>query len=59
MLLNSFIYFYNFRGNYFIGFTAIIVLLGIVFQLEKTEIKKQKEKNINKKKKKNKKCPLA
>lgn len=36
----SFIYFYNFRGNYFIGFTAIIVLLGIVFQLEKTEIKK-------------------
>ena len=36
----SFIYFYNFRGNYFIGFTAIIVLLGIVFQLEKNEIKK-------------------
>lgn len=36
----SFIYFYNFRGNYFIGFTAIIVLLGIAFQLEKTEIKK-------------------
>ena len=36
----SFVYFYNFRGNYFIGFTAIIVLLCIVFQLEKTEIKK-------------------
>ncbi|WP_397364248.1 oligosaccharide flippase family protein [Olleya sp. R77988] len=35
----SMLYFYNFRGNYFIGIGAIIVFLGIVFQLEKNELK--------------------
>lgn len=32
--------FYYFRGNYFVGIAALIVLLGLVFQLEKNEIKK-------------------
>lgn len=35
----SMLYFYNFRGNYFIGIGALIVFLGIVFQLEKKELK--------------------
>lgn len=37
--LFSMVYFYNFRGNYFIGIGALIVFLGIVFQLEKKEVK--------------------
>lgn len=35
----SMLYFYNFRGNYVIGIGALIVFLGLVFQLEKNEIK--------------------
>lgn len=37
--LLSMLYFYQFRGNYVIGIGALIVFLGIVFQLEKKEIK--------------------
>jgi len=37
--LFSMLYFYQFRGNYVIGIGALIVFLGIVFQLEKNEIK--------------------
>lgn len=36
----SIIYFYGFRENYFIGIGALIVLLVLVFKLEKTEIKR-------------------
>ena len=36
--LFSMLYFYQFRGNYVIGIGALIVFLGIVFQLEKKEI---------------------
>ena len=35
----SMLYFYNFRGNYVVGIGALIVFLGIVFQLEKNELK--------------------
>lgn len=35
----SMLYFYIFRGNYVIGIGALIVFLGIVFQLEKNEIR--------------------
>ncbi len=35
----SMVYFYNFRGNYFIGVAALIVFLTLVFQLEKKELK--------------------
>lgn len=37
--LFSMLYFYQFRGNYSIGIGALIVFLGIVFQLEKNKIK--------------------
>lgn len=37
--LFSMLYFYQFRGNYSIGIAAIIVFLGLVFQLEKKELK--------------------
>ncbi|MGB1210540.1 O-antigen/teichoic acid export membrane protein [Lacinutrix venerupis] len=37
--LISMLYFYQFRGNYVIGIGALIVFLGIVFQLEKKELK--------------------
>jgi len=36
----SVISFYYFRGNYFVGIAALVVLLGLVFQLEKNEIRK-------------------
>lgn len=35
----SMLYFYNFRGNYVIGIGVLIVFLGLVFQLEKKELK--------------------
>jgi len=35
----SMVYFYNFRGNYIIGIGALIVFLGLIFQLEKNEMK--------------------
>ena len=35
----SMLYFYIFRGDYIIGIGALIVFLGIVFQLEKKELK--------------------
>ncbi|WP_452225510.1 oligosaccharide flippase family protein [Lacinutrix chionoecetis] len=35
----SMVYFYNFRGNYVIGISVLIVFLGMVFQLEKNEFK--------------------
>jgi O-antigen/teichoic acid export membrane protein len=36
----SAITFYGFRGNYVVGISALIVFLGLVFQLEKTDLKK-------------------
>ncbi|MDO6595923.1 oligosaccharide flippase family protein [Oceanihabitans sp. 2_MG-2023] len=39
-ILFSALCFYRFRGNYFIGIAAIIVFLGLVFQLEKKELKR-------------------
>ncbi|TYA52253.1 oligosaccharide flippase family protein [Formosa maritima] len=35
----SAISFYGFRGNYVVGISALIVFLGLVFQLEKKELK--------------------
>ncbi|MBQ0786878.1 MAG: oligosaccharide flippase family protein [Oceanihabitans sp.] len=39
-ILFSALSFYKYRGNYFIGIGAIIVFLGLVFQLEKKELKR-------------------
>ncbi|MFV0571614.1 MAG: polysaccharide biosynthesis C-terminal domain-containing protein [Xanthomarina gelatinilytica] len=36
----SAITFYGFRGNYVVGISALIVFLGLVFQLEKNDLKK-------------------
>ncbi|HLV69515.1 MAG TPA: oligosaccharide flippase family protein [Xanthomarina sp.] len=36
----SAITFYGFRGNYVVGISALIVFLGLIFQLEKTDLKK-------------------
>jgi len=36
--LLSMLYFYIFRGNYFVGIGALIVFLSLVFQLEKKEL---------------------
>lgn len=36
----SILSFYYFRGNYVVGISALIVFLGLVFQLEKNEIKR-------------------
>ncbi|WP_299382877.1 oligosaccharide flippase family protein [uncultured Lacinutrix sp.] len=35
----SMVYFYNFRGNYIVGISVLIVFLTLVFQLEKKELK--------------------
>ncbi|WP_299883769.1 oligosaccharide flippase family protein [uncultured Lacinutrix sp.] len=35
----SILYFYYFRGNYFVGIASLIVFLGLVFQFEKKELK--------------------
>jgi hypothetical protein len=32
-------YFYTFRGNYYIGITMLIVFLGLVIMLEKNQLK--------------------
>jgi O-antigen/teichoic acid export membrane protein len=37
--LCSVLYFYIFRGNYFIGITMLIVFLGLVIMLEKNQLK--------------------
>lgn len=37
--VSSMVYFYNFRENYIIGIGVLIVFLGLVFQLEKKELK--------------------
>ncbi|WP_055436257.1 oligosaccharide flippase family protein [Lacinutrix algicola] len=37
--LLSMVYFYNFRGNYIVGISVLIVFLALVFQLEKKELK--------------------
>lgn len=36
----SAITFYGFRGNYFVGISALVVFLALVFQLEKNDLKK-------------------
>ncbi|MFL0352930.1 oligosaccharide flippase family protein [Xanthomarina sp. GH4-25] len=41
----SAITFYGFRGNYVVGVSALIVFLGLVFQLEKKELKRMLIKN--------------
>ncbi|MFK7834376.1 MAG: oligosaccharide flippase family protein [Winogradskyella sp.] len=38
-ILCSMMYFYVFRGNYFIGITMLIVFLGLVILLEKNQLK--------------------
>lgn len=39
-ILLSFVYFYCFRENYFIGIAFILVFLGIIYKFENAMIKK-------------------
>ncbi|WP_114308048.1 oligosaccharide flippase family protein [Winogradskyella arenosi] len=44
-ILFSFVFFYNYRGNYGIGITMLIVFLGLAFSLEKKTLKQLLKRN--------------